>query len=124
MWAIVMSSPNFIGDSAVQLRRRLPQRRFHELWDFDSAGHRYTAGLGFFETGGLAEIFINVPGRSGSAIEAVARDAAILTSICLQHGASAETIRCALTRNSDGTAGGPVGALLDLLAPASDRSGD
>ena len=124
MWAVVMSSPNFIGDSAVQLRRRLPQRRFHELLDFEHAGCRYTAGLGFFETGGLAEIFINVPGRSGSAIEAVARDAAILTSICLQYGASVATIRHALTRNSDGSAGGPLGVVLDLLAPASDRPGD
>jgi hypothetical protein len=124
MWAVVMSSPNFIGDSAIQLRRRLPQRRFHELLDFEHAGYRYTAGLGFFETGGLAEIFINVPGRSGSAIEAVARDAAILTSICLQYGASVATIRHALTRNSDGSAGGPLGVVLDLLAPASDRPRD
>jgi hypothetical protein len=119
-----MSSPNSIGDSAVQLRRRLPQRRFHELLDFEHAGSRYTAGLGFFETGGLAEIFINVPGRSGTAIEAVARDAAILTSICLQYGASAETIRRALTRNSDGSAGGPLGFVLDLLARASNHAED
>ena len=108
----------------MQLRRQLPQRRSHELVDFEHTGHRYTAGLGFFETGGLAEIFINVPGRSGSAIEAVARDAAILTSICLQYGASVETIRHALTRDSDGSAGGPLGVVLDLLAPAPDRSED
>jgi hypothetical protein len=70
-----------------QIRRRLPQRRSHELVDFEHAGHHYTAGLGYFDTGELGEIFINVPGRSGSAIEAVARDA-----------------------------GGPLGAVLDLLA--------
>src|ERR1700737_4299510 len=121
---LLMSTPNVIGGTALQLRRRLPHRRRHELLDFEHAGYRYTAGLGFFETGGLAEIFINVPGRSGSAIEAVARDAAILTSICLQYGASAETIRHALTRNSDGSAGGPRGVVLDLLAPASDRPRD
>jgi hypothetical protein len=95
-----------------------------DLARHDSAARAYTAGLGFFKTGGLAEIFINVPGRSGSAIEAVARDAAILTSICLQYGASAATIRHALTRNSDGSAGGPLGVVLDLLAPASDRPTD
>jgi hypothetical protein len=110
------------GSDSAQKRRRLPQRRSHELLDFVHAGHPYTAGLGFFETGGLAEIFINAPGRSGSAIEAVARDAAILTSICLQHGASVETIRHALTRNSDGSASGPLGAVLDLLAAASGHS--
>jgi hypothetical protein len=45
----------------------------------------------------------------------VARDAAILTSICLQYGASVHTIRHALTRNGDGSAGGPLGAILDLI---------
>src|SRR5947208_16692211 len=114
-----MSGPNFRDDRTLHLRRRLPQRRFHELLDFEHAGYRYTAGLGYFETGGLAEIFINAPGRSGSAIEAVARDAAILTSICLQYGASAETIRHALTRNSDGSASGPLGVVLDLLSRES-----
>jgi hypothetical protein len=111
------------GSESAQIRRRLPQRRVHELLDFEHAGHRYTAGLGYFENGGLAEVFLNVPGRSGSAIEAVARDAAILTSICLQHGASVDTIRHALTRNGDGSASGPLGVVLDLLASASDRSG-
>jgi hypothetical protein len=112
------------GPNATELRRRLPQRRSHELLDFEHAGHRYTAGLGFFETGGLAEVFINVPGRSGSAIEAMARDAAVLTSICLQHGASVETIRHALTRNGDGSASGPLGVILDLLASTADRPRD
>jgi hypothetical protein len=97
-------------------RHRLPQRRDHLLIDFVHGGHRYTAGFGFFQHGGLAEIFINVPGRTGSSLEAVARDAAILASICLQHGASADVIRRALTRNSDGSAGGPLGAVLDLIA--------
>jgi hypothetical protein len=94
----------------------LPQRRQHHLVDFEHAGFQYTAGLGFFDTGELAEIFINLPNRSGSAIETVARDAAILASICLQYGATAEGIRHALTRNGDGSAGGPLGAVLDLLA--------
>src|SRR5882757_6446567 len=105
----------------LERRTRLPQRRRHDLLDFEHAGHRYTAGFGYFDTGLLAEVFINVPGRSGSAIEAVAHDAAILTSICLQHGASMETIRHALTRNSDGNASGPLGVVLDLLALAPDR---
>jgi hypothetical protein len=119
-----MSAPIFEGGSANQLRRRLPQRRLHQLMDFEHAGYCYTAGLGFFATGELAEIFINVPGRSGTAIEAVARDAAILASICLQYGAPVEVIRRALTRNSDGSAGGPLGVVLDLVALSSDRRGD
>src|SRR3954452_10168181 len=115
-----MSTPFPDGDR--HRRRRLAQRRQHQLVDFEHAGHRYTAGIGFFDTGELAEIFINVPGRSGSAIETVARDAAILASICLQYGAPTEVIRRALTRNGDGSAGGPLGVVLDLLAQASNQS--
>jgi hypothetical protein len=116
----VMGAPMPAADNPSRARMRLPHRRRHELHDFEHAGHRFTAGLGYFETGALSEIFINVPGRSGTAIEAVARDAAILTSIGLQYGASVETIRHALTRNGDGRASGPVGAVLDLLATAPD----
>lgn len=96
-------------------RKRLPQRRAHQLIDFDHDGHRYTAGVGYFDDGRLAEVFINVPGRAGSTIEAVARDAATVASIALQYGAPAETLRRALTRNTDGSAGGPLGAVLDLV---------
>ena len=110
-----MTGPNRENQPATQ-RRRLPERRLHNVVDFQHDGYRYTAGLGFFDTGELGEIFINVPGRSGSAMEVFARDAAILASIGLQHGASVEVIRHALTRNGDGTAGGPLGAVLDLLS--------
>lgn len=102
--------------SRAQSRRRLPQRRVHDVLDFVHDGHPYTAGLGFFEDGGLAEIFLNVPGRVGSGIEVMARDAATIASIALQYGTPAETIRRALTRNADRTASGPLGAALDLLA--------
>src|SRR4051812_7250736 len=117
-----MSTPG--ADENRHRRRRLAQRRQHHLVDFEHAGHHYTAGLGFFDSGELAEVFLNVPGRSGSAIETVARDAAILASICLQYGASAEVIRRALTRNNDGSAGGPVGAVLDLIASSSRHPED
>jgi hypothetical protein len=103
-------------DGVASPRKRLPQRRLHQVVDFQHAGYGYTAGLGFFETGELGEIFINVPGRSGSAIEVFARDAAILASIGLQHGACLDVIRRALTRNSDGSAGSPLGAILDEIA--------
>ena len=101
------------------VRRHLPQRRAHELIDFEHGGHRFTAGVGFFDDGRVAEVFINVPGRAGSQIEAVARDAATVASIALQYGTPAETIKRALTRNADGSASGPLGAILDLLAGRS-----
>jgi hypothetical protein len=97
-------------------RRRLENRRGHELVTFRHDHIAFTAGLGRFPDGELAEIFLNVPGKSGTAIDVVARDAAVLASLALQHGCPADTLRRALMRNVNGTASGALGALLDLLA--------
>jgi hypothetical protein len=45
-----------------------------------------------------------------------ARDAAVAASLLLQHGCHVDTLRKALTRNSDGSASGPLAHALDLLA--------
>ena len=111
-----MSSSISGFDRSMGSRRRLPQRRLHNWWTLSMPAIATRPASASSTRASSREIFINVPGRSGSAIEAVARDAAILTSICLQHGASMDTIRHALTRNSDGSAGGPLGVVLDLLA--------
>ncbi len=95
-------------------RKRLPNRREHELINFTHGGFCYVAGIGRFDDGRLAEVFLNVA-KSGTTIETHARDAAIVASIALQHGASAEVIRHALTCNSNGSASGVLGTLLDLL---------
>jgi ribonucleoside-diphosphate reductase alpha chain len=101
-------------------RERLSNRRGHELVTFDHGGFRYSAGIGRFSNGELAEIFLNVA-KSGTALENTARDAAIVVSLALQYGASAATIRHALTRNADGSASGPLGALLDLLEHTTEK---
>src|SRR4051812_16438771 len=100
-------------------RARLPNRRAHELVQFEHAGFRYVAGLGRFTDGRIAEIFLNASAKTGTAADTQARDAAVVCSIALQHGADVETIRRALMRNGDGSASGPLGQLLDLLARAS-----
>jgi hypothetical protein len=96
-------------------RKRLPNRRGHLLLDFEADGFRYTAGLGFFEDGRLAEVFLNAS-KIGTPIETAARDSAVVASIALQHGVPPDTIRHALTRDRNGNASGPLGTLLDLLA--------
>jgi hypothetical protein len=96
-------------------RDRLPDRREHTLVNFTTAdGFRYTAGLGYFDDGRLAEIFLNAE-KIGTAIETAARDSAVVASLALQHGVPPDTIRHALTRNGNGDASGPLGTLLDLL---------
>ena len=98
-------------------RLRLPDRRAHELLDFEHGGVRYTAGVGRFNDGGLAEIFLSTA-KHGPAVDVTARDAAVAASLLLQHGCPVDTLRRALTRNSDGSASGPLARALDLLAEA------
>src|ERR1700733_11043709 len=102
--------------SPIIARERLPDRREHTVLNFTTVdGFKYTAGVGFFEDGRLAEIFLNSR-KIGTAIETAARDSAVVASIALQHGVPPDTIRHALTRDRNGNASGPLGTLLDLLA--------
>jgi hypothetical protein len=96
-------------------RQRLPDRRAHELLDFEHGGIRYIAGVGRFADGGLAEIFLNTT-KHGTALDVNVRDAAVAASLLLQHGCPVETLCQALTRNGDGSGSGPLARALDLLA--------
>ena len=91
-------------------RQRLPNRRSHWLYRFESGGQFYTGGIGRFDDGRIAEIFIN-GAKVGSTAEANAQDAAIVASLALQHGCPLETIHHALVRG--GGSAGPLAALLD-----------
>jgi hypothetical protein len=105
----------------IAARERLPNRRAHTLVNFITRdGFTYTAGLGYFDDGRLAEIFLNAK-KIGTAIETAAHDSAVVASLALQHGVPPETIRHALTRNGDGSASGALGTLLDLLASKAVR---
>jgi hypothetical protein len=88
---------------------------FDELLSFEHGGISYTAGVGRFENSDLAEIFLNTS-KNGTAVDVNARDAAVAVSLLLQHGCHVDTLRKALTRNSDGSASGPLARALDLLA--------
>lgn len=95
-------------------RHRLPNRRAHETVGFTFRGLAYTAGVGRFPDGGLAEVFLDC--RKGSSpLAADARDAAVCLSLALQFGTPAKAIREAVTREADGSPAGIVGAVLDLL---------
>jgi hypothetical protein len=104
--------------SAQGTRERLPNRRGHELLNFEHGGIRYTAGVGRFEDGRLAAIFLNTA-KHGTAVDTNARDAAVAASLLLQHSCQVDTLRHALTRNGDGSASGPLARALDLLASSN-----
>jgi len=91
------------------LRSRLKDRRAHWLFRFECDGQSYTGGIGRFEDGRIAEVFINGT-KVGTAAETNAQDAAIVASLALQHGCPVETIQHALARSGGAT--GPLAMLL------------
>jgi hypothetical protein len=93
-------------------RRRLPNRRAAETFDLEVGSLSYTATVGRFDNGALAEIFLS-NGKAGSDSDTAARDSAVVASIALQYGVPPEVIRHALMRNRDGSACGPLGAALE-----------
>lgn len=96
-------------------RRRLPNKRRSETFDLVAQNLRFTATVSRFDDGQLGEVFISNH-KAGSQADVNGRDAAILASIALQHGAPVDVLRKALTRNLDGTASGPLGVVLDRIA--------
>lgn len=89
-------------------RRRPPYMRRAGTFDFKVAGLRYTCTVGRFPDGSIGELFLGNH-KSNSTFDTNARDAAITSSIAVQHGADPEAIRKALCRDSQGRASGPVG---------------
>ena len=94
-------------------RRRLPNRRPHEVFEFE-LGVRYRAGVGYFENGGVAEIFLSA-NKFDSDLDVHARDSAIAASLALQYGASIEVIYKSMTKNANGAPSGPLGYILREL---------
>jgi hypothetical protein len=96
-------------------RCRLPNRRANESYTFELAGLRFTATVSRFDDGSISELFLNNH-KAGNQSDSNARDAAIVLSFALQHGADIDAIRRALCRDSAGRALGPLAAALDLIA--------
>src|SRR5258708_39369797 len=79
-----------MGDRA--LRQLLPNRRRSIAYSFEFEPHRYRATASRFADGRLAEIFLDTD-KAGTPLQLNAETAAILASLCLQHGVDPETIR-------------------------------
>ena len=95
--------------------QRLPNRREAETFELVVGGLRYTATVGRYQDGSLAELFLsNHKSNSAAGTKTF--------SIAVQHGADAEIIRCALCRDNHGRASGPLAAALDVLAAENGGS--
>jgi len=96
-------------------RERLPNRRASEMFEVEAHNLPFTVGVSKYSDGRLAEIFI-INHRAGSAAGILASDAAIAASLALQFGCPVETLRRALSRDSQGRATSPLGVALDIVA--------
>jgi hypothetical protein len=95
-------------------RERLAHRRASENFTFEIGGLRFTATVSRYPDGRISELFLNNH-KYGNQSDTNARDAAIVFSFAVQHGADAEAIRRALCRDSQDRPLGPLSAALDLL---------
>ena len=101
-------------DRRMTARRSLPNRRASETLEVELAGLRYTATVGRYADGRIAEIFLQNH-KPGSQADSNARDAAVAASLALQFGCPLETLQRALLRDSRDRASTPLGAALDRL---------
>ncbi len=83
----------------------------------------FTVGFSRFPDGRPAEIFLNVA-PSGGELEKSIRDAAIVVSFALQHGASLDQLVEAVTHESDGDASSILGQALTLVRAAIEAGDD
>lgn len=91
-------------------RRRLPNRRLAVRFPVEHDGQNYLATIGYDAAGRPSEIFIDAA-KPNSALAVHANDAAILASLLLQHGVTAEDIRHSLS--------GPIARALAELDAAT-----
>jgi len=101
------------------MRHILPQRRRAETFTVVHWNQPFTVTAGFFNDGTVGEVFVDAR-KTGGDVEAIARDAAVVLSLALQHGTPIEMIRHAVTRSGSGEAASILGAIVDAL-PATGR---
>lgn len=95
-------------------REALPNRRETTGVSFNHDGQKYTAHIGQYPDGRIAEVFVSGM-KVGTSVDTGARESSTILSMALQFGAAFESIRRALPRDPSGKAMGPIGAVMDLL---------
>ena len=110
-------------------RKRLPNRRPSHTETLEVGGQIFTGTVGFDpETGRPCEVFLT-GGKEGSMLDALLADAAVVISVALQHGISAQSLAKSVGRLPEGPVtpadldegkparipASPIGAALDLV---------
>ena len=99
-------------------RACLPNRRLGSTFPISHGGFEYLVTVGRYADGrSIGEVFIEAIGKGGknSPMSEIARDAAILISLALQHFTPLDTLRNAVSRNGNGAPATLIGAVLDSV---------
>ena len=104
------------------MRRVLPQRRAAETFHLRIWKQLFSVTVGFYADGTPGEVFIDGC-KTGNDIESIARDAAVLLSLALQHGVPPETIRHAITRGASEEPASILGAVVNSITTKSFSGG-
>jgi ribonucleoside-diphosphate reductase alpha chain len=97
-------------------RERLPDRRGAEVVDFIHRNRRWTATIGRFPDGRVAELFLDA--ARIDPLSELAQDIAIVASLALQSGCPLETLRHALAGRGEG----PLAVALNLIGESGDAA--
>jgi ribonucleoside-diphosphate reductase alpha chain len=115
-------------------RRRLPNRRPSHTETLEVAGQAVTATIGFDPVDDQPRELFLTAGKEGSTLNALLSDAAVVISVALQHGISAQALAKSVGRLPEGPVtpadldegkparnpASPIGAALDLLRSFED----
>lgn len=101
-------------------RESLPPRRFCETVEVMWGGRPIQIGIGYFDDGRPAEVFVTGV-KVGTDVQAEMRDAAIVLSLALQFGCPFETIVRSLTRDENEHAASIIGMVVDRVAEGAAR---
>ncbi len=82
-------------------RTRLPNSRPSHTETLEVAGQTFTGTIGFDDHGRPRELFLTA-GKEGSLINAMLADAAVVISVALQHGISAQSLAKSIGRLPEG----------------------
>lgn len=97
-------------------RRPLSQRRKNVSFDYAHEWERgaefpYRCSIGYFDDDTIGEVFLN-SAKHDTPLDANIRDAAILISIALQHGAPFETLLTSMALDHENYPASPIGMCL------------
>lgn len=95
-------------------RQRLPDRRPSVSLPLEHEGFACQLTVGFYPDGRVGEVFVSGL-KSGSNLEALVADAAVLISRLLQHGVDSADLASSMGRQGDARAASLIGAVVDQL---------